>query len=137
MTHHFRQSDLEAYLDEALPADEMARIERAIREDSALTKQLVAIHARRGAGVHSLGEIWRRRRLSCPTREQLGSFLLHAIPDDLARYIAFHIDVAGCRYCQSNLADLQSQQAEAQPATEVRRRKFFQSSAGYLKGKRK
>lgn len=137
MTHHFRQSDLEAYLDEALPAAEMARIEKAVREDSALTKQLAAIHGRRGAGVHSLGEIWRRHRLSCPTREQLGSFLLGVLPDDMARYVAFHIDVAGCRFCQSNLADLRSQQAEAQPAAQVRRRKFFQSSAGYLKDKRK
>lgn len=137
MTHDFRQSDLEAYLDEALPAAEMARIEKSLREDSALTKQLAAIHSRRGAGAHSVGEIWRRHRLSCPTREQLGSFLLGVLPDDVAQYITFHVDVAGCRFCQSNLADLRSRQAETHPTTEVRRRKFFQSSAGYLKGKRK
>ena len=29
----FRPSDLEAYLDEALPPEEMARIEKAVRED--------------------------------------------------------------------------------------------------------
>jgi hypothetical protein len=116
-----------------LPAEEMARVEKAARDDPALAKQLASVHARRSAGVHSLGEIWRRHRLSCPTREQLGSFLLGALSDALARYVAFHVEVGGCRYCQANLGDLQRQQAEADQAAQVRRRKYFQSSAGYLK----
>ena len=91
----------------------MARIEKAARDDPALARQLASVHARRSAGVHSLGEIWRQHRLSCPTREQLGSFLLGALPEALARYIAFHVEVAGCRYCQANLADLQRQQGRA------------------------
>jgi hypothetical protein len=129
----FRPSDLEAYLDEALPPDEMARIERAARDDRSLTKQLALIHARRGAGVHSLGEIWRQHRLSCPPREQLGSFLLGVLPEALAGYIAFHVETAGCRYCRANLIDLKTQQAHADQAAEVRRRKYLQSSAGLLK----
>jgi hypothetical protein len=133
----FTPSDLEAYLDEALPPDEMARIEKAARQDCSLTEQLASIHARRGAGVHSLGEIWRRHRLSCPPREQLGSFLLGALPEAVAGYITFHVEVAGCRYCRANLVDLTAQQAEADQAAEVRRRKYLQSSAGFLKGKRK
>ena len=128
----FRQSDLEAYLDEALPSEEMARIEKAARGDPALAGQLAAVHVRRGAGIHSLGEIWRQHRLSCPTREQLGSSLLGVLPEALARYVAFHVEVTGCRYCQANLADLQRQQGEVDQAAEVRRRKYFQSSAGYL-----
>jgi hypothetical protein len=129
----FRLSDLEAYLDEALPPEEMARIEKAARSDPGLGKQLASIHARRGAGVHSLGEIWRQHRLSCPTREQLGSFLLKVLPEPLARYVAFHVELSGCRYCQASLADLQTQQTEADQAVQVRRKKYFQSSAGYLK----
>jgi hypothetical protein len=133
----FRQSDLEAYLDEALPAVEMARIEKAARNDPALREQLASIHARRNAGVHSLGEIWRRHRLSCPAREQLGSLLLGALPVDFARYVAFHVEVVGCRYCQANLADLRTQQqAEAEQAAQVRRRAYLKSSAGYLRGKK-
>ncbi len=130
---NFHPSDLEAFLDEALPPEEMTQIEKATRSDPALAKQLASIHARRSAGVHSLGEIWRRHRLSCLTREQLGSFLLGAIPEPLAHYIAFHVETAGCRYCQANLIDLQTQQAEADQAAQVRRRKYFQSSAGHLK----
>lgn len=130
------QSDLEGYLDEALPPDQMARVELALRKDPMLVKQLAAIHSRRNSGVHSLGEIWRRGRLSCPSREQLGSFLLAALPEDAADYIAFHLDVVGCRYCQANLADLESQQAEKPETVQRRRRRYFQSSVGHLRHSR-
>jgi hypothetical protein len=129
----FPPSDLEAYLDEALPPEEMARIEKAVREDASLMRSLASIHARRGEGIHTLGELWRQRRLSCPTRQQLGSSLLGAIDEDLARYIDFHVEVVGCRYCQANLADLRLQRDGAEQAVATRRRKYFQSSAGYLK----
>jgi len=133
MLQAFPISDLEAYLDEALPPEEMARIEKAARDDRRLIEQLATIYARRDAGVTSLGEIWRRHRLSCPSRAQLGSYLLGAVAEAHARYIAFHVQVIGCRYCRANLTDLQSQQAGAEPTAHTRRRKYFQSSAGYLK----
>jgi hypothetical protein len=130
-----RAADLEAYCDEALPAEEMVRIEAALRGDPALLEQLAAISARRDAGVHGLGAIWRRHRLSCPPREQWGSYLLGALEADVADYFRFHLEVVGCRYCQANLADLQDQQAQQREATESRRRRYFQSSAGYLRRK--
>jgi hypothetical protein len=133
MPHAITLSDLEAYLDEALPAEEMARIEAALRGDAALLGQLATINARRDAGVHSLGEIWRRHRLTCATREQLGGYLLGTLPTGLYDYLAFHLDVVGCRLCQANLADLRNQQGEAAEATSTRRRKYFQSSAGLLR----
>ena len=129
----FLPTDLEAYLDEALPPEEMARIEKAARGDRTLAAQLASIHARRACGVHSLGEIWRRHRLSCPTRQQLGSYLLGTISQEWERYIAFHLETVGCRYCQANLADLKRQQAESSEVVQSRRRKYFQSSAGYLR----
>ena len=132
----FSPSDLEAYLDEALPPEEMARIEKAAREDRGLVRQLASIHARRGAGVYSLGEIWRQRRLSCPSREQLGSYLLGALEKEHARYVAFHLEVIGCRYCQANLADLQSQHAGVEATAHGRRQKYFRLTAGYLRGKK-
>jgi anti-sigma factor RsiW len=129
------QPELEAYLDEALPAEEMARIEDLLRRDPALLEELAAINARRDAGVHSLGEIWRRHRLSCPTREQLGSLLLGTLTPPQTEYIRFHIDVVGCRVCRANMADLKNQQAEGAEAAQTRRRRYFQSSAGYLSRK--
>ena len=72
-------------------------------------------------------------RLSCPTCHQLGTWLLGTIEEDLARYIAFHVELVGCRYCQANLADLRAQQDVADQIVVTRRHKYFQSSAGYLK----
>jgi hypothetical protein len=133
MTDKFRQSDLEAYLDEALPPEEMVAIERVLRADHSLAGRLSSIHARRNAGVHSVGEIWRGHRLSCCTKDQLGSYLLQALPVQIAEYIEFHLEVIGCRYCLANLADLQAQQKEDREIIQLRRRKYFQSSAGYLR----
>ena len=129
------QANLEAYLEEALPADEMAAIETELRNRPELLERLTAIHARRDNGQHSVGEIWRRHRLSCPTREQLGSFLLEALPTEHSSYIRFHLETIGCRYCQSNLSDLREQQAETTEITTTRRTRYFQSTAGHLRGK--
>lgn len=129
------QSDLQAYLDEALSPADMAAIEAELRKKPELLKQLAAINARRDAGVHSVGEIWRRQRLSCPSREQLGSHLLGALDGDHAQYIDFHITKVGCRYCQANLEDLRRQQEETAETVKTRRTKYFQSTAGHLRRK--
>ncbi len=133
MSTPIRQSDLEAYLDEALPPEQMARVELALRDDPRLLDQITITQSRRDAGVHSLGDIWRRGRLSCPSRDQLGSYLLGAMPDEEADHIAFHLEQIGCRYCQANLHDLETQQAEHQPTVESRRPRYFQSRAGFLR----
>jgi len=133
MASSFSQADLEAYLDEALPTELMARIEAALRADAGLAGALSAINAQRDAGVHSPGEIWRRHRLSCPSRQQLGSYLLGVLEDEQQGFISFHIETAGCRTCRANLDDLGSQQRDPTTAVQTRRRKYFQSSAGHLR----
>jgi len=135
VTRRISQSDLQAYLDEALPSEQMAAIEAELRKQPELLKQLAAINARRDAGVHSVGEIWRRNRLSCPSREQLGSYLLGVIDQEQQDYIAFHLDTIGCRLCQANLQDLQRQQKETAEVSRTRRTKYFQSTAGHLRKK--
>jgi anti-sigma factor RsiW len=127
------QADLQAYLDEALAPEEMAALEGELRKKPELLKQLAAINARRDAGLHSVGEIWRRHRLSCPTREQLGSYLLGALEGGLADYVEFHVKQIGCRYCQANVADLRRQQEETAETVKTRRTKYFQSTAGHLR----
>jgi hypothetical protein len=133
MTNRRIEAELEAYLDEALPAEDMARIETALREDPKLARLLSEVVARRDSGLVSLGEIWRRHRLSCPARQELGSYLLGVLPEDAVQYLEFHLEVAGCRYCQANLADLRDQQAEYSTSVQTRRRRYFQSSAGKLR----
>lgn len=132
MPTKFTAAELQAYLDEALPGPSMAAIEDALRRDRSLLEQLTTLNGRRDAGVHSLGEIWRRHRLSCPTRDELGSYLLGVLHQDAATYLKFHLETVGCRLCQASLQDLKNQEAEAAAATDTRRRKYFQSSAGYL-----
>ncbi len=129
----FSNSELEAYLEEALPSDRMAMIEESLRGSEELQKRLLAVIGRRDAGVRSLGEIWRRLRLSCPTREQLGSYLLGVLPQEETNYIKFHIETIGCRYCNANAHDLKSQQSAAQTEVTHRRQKYFQSSVGHLR----
>ena len=129
------QSDLQAYLDEALPSEQMAAIEAELRSKPDLLKQLSAINARRDAGIHSVGEIWRRQRLSCPTREDIGSYLLGVLDKEQADYIDFHVKTIGCRLCQANVEDLERRQKETTEITKTRRTKYFQSTAGHLRRK--
>ncbi|WP_425617185.1 hypothetical protein NA78x_000856 [Anatilimnocola sp. NA78] len=126
-------AELEAYLEETLAADEMAAIEAEIRQRPELLRRLSIILGRRDAGLHSVGEIWRRHRLSCPDRQQLGSYLLGVLDNEHANYIRFHLEQIGCRYCQANYADLRLQQEETQELIITRRTKYFQSTAGHLR----
>ena len=126
-------AELDGFLDEALPAEQMSAIESALRNDDVLAKRLAAAVGRREAGVHSLSAVWRRHRLTCPSREQLGSHLLGVLDSGTDDYIKFHLEVVACRFCQASLADLREQHAAADAQqTEHRRKRYFQSSAGYL-----
>lgn len=133
MSEEFTTPELEAYLDEALDAERMAEIERALRGRPELLQRLAQINARRDCGVHTVGEIWRRHHVGVPTREELGSYLLGVLPKEHAAYIRFRIATLKCRYTIANLNDLQAQQKEAEPAVTARRRKYFQSSVGRLR----
>lgn len=139
MDESYSDQQLQAFLDEALTAELMSRIELQMRTDRQLCNRVVQLAGQREAGVHSLGEIWRRHRLSCPTRQQLGNYLLGTLDDDWMHYVRFHLEQIACRVCVANVADLQLEQSQLQTATEAakaaqstRRRKYFQSSAGYL-----
>src|SRR6516162_1451253 len=123
---------LHAYLDDALSDAETARLEQALRQSEPLRRQLRQAMQERDRGEHSLGAVWRRERLTCPPREQLGSYLLGVLDDAVQEYIKFHLNTVGCPFCLANLADLQALQKEPVPKAKERRRRYFQSSAGYL-----
>jgi hypothetical protein len=124
---------LRAYLAETLPPEESARVEKALRQSSELRGQLEDVRQNRSeAGLHTLGAIWRRGRLTCPSREQLGSYLLDALDPELASYITFHLDVVACPFCQANLADLRGKASQAHVTTKTRQQRIFESSRGLL-----
>jgi DNA-binding phage protein len=128
------REQLQAYLDDALSDHETAVVEQALRQSEPLRRQLRQVMQERDRGEHSIGAVWRRERLTCPSREQLGSYLLQVLDEGLQDYVEFHLQVVGCSFCQANLADLQAQQQEPVPKARERRRRYFQSSAGYLQG---
>ena len=123
---------LTGYLDDALGETESAQIEQELRTSEPLRQQVKQIIQERDRGEHSVGAIWRRHRLSCPPREQLGSYLLGVHEEDTQDYIQFHLQTIGCAFCLANLADLQTQQQDADGQVKKRRKRFYQSSAGLL-----
>ncbi|MEM9827161.1 MAG: hypothetical protein AAF958_11260 [Planctomycetota bacterium] len=130
----FSDAELIAFMDEALQPSRSSELEAALRDDESLRARLVQLRGRDAAGLHTIGGIWRRGRLSCPSRDDLGAFLLDALEDEHADYIRFHLEQIGCRICAANLEDLKAA-ANAQTAKQIRprRTRFFQTSAGYLR----
>lgn len=132
MTNSWSDEELLAYIDEMLPPERMSDVEQSLRAEESLRRRLANLARVRDQGVHSVGEIWRRRRLSCPSRKQWGGYLLGTLEPELSAYFEFHLHTIGCRYCLANLRDLEAA-SQATPETDQRRRKYFQSSAGYLR----
>lgn len=132
MPSEYSDAELLAYLDEQLSVERMAKIEQELRHTPDLANRLARLSAERDQGTHTVSEIWRRGRLSCPTRHQLGSFLLGTLSGAWADYVEFHLRTIGCRYCLANLTDLERSQEVPEQARQ-RRQKFFQSSAGFVR----
>lgn len=125
---------LRQYLADALSAENSARVEKALRDSAELRARLEDVRQNRGdAQLHTLGAIWHRARLTCPSRQQLGSLLLDALDPDLADYYRFHLEVIECPFCQANLDDLKESQATpAARASKTRQHRILQSSQHLL-----
>ena len=124
---------LRSYLADALPAGDLARVEKALRDSSELRARLEDVRQDRGdPNLHTLGAIWRRGRLTCPTRQQLGSFLLDALDPNLSGYLKFHLDVVECPFCQANLADLKAKSSQPAAAVKSRHNRILKSSQHLL-----
>ena len=130
--NHFSDAELSAFFDEALPPARCSQLEHELRSNTKLRQRLIEVRGRESAGLHTLGAIWRRNRLSCPSRSELGRFVLGTLETEQRNYIQFHLQNIGCRYCQANLADIDPAQKTPVQAT-TRRSRYFQTSAGYLK----
>lgn len=120
-----------AYVEDALGETETAAIEQRLRSDSSLLARLRELLRSQEQGDHSVGAIWRRRRLTCPSRDQLGSYLLDALDPPRRDYIDFHLGEIACAFCQANLEDLRTHEP-ASPTTAAFRRRVFDSSATLL-----
>lgn len=126
-------AELLAWLDESLSPERLAAIETSVRSCDELKQRCARLLAERDAGGFSLGEIWRRHRLTCPDRAVLGAYLLQALADERMSYLRFHLETLGCPACRANLDDLRREGSdEEQTVATTRRRRLFQSSVGTL-----
>jgi hypothetical protein len=141
----FSDDAIRAYLNDSLSDPIVQQIESVLRQESVdsnrLIEQIQKIASESPVGTHSIGEIWRRNRLSCPKREDLSRYLLGAIGEEEKEFIRIHLQSVQCVACQANLDDLsaiqrqldeQSKTIQSDRSTQERRSKYFQSSVGRL-----
>jgi RNA polymerase sigma-70 factor, ECF subfamily len=76
-----------------------------------------------------LTDIWEYHRFSCPKRSTIGGFLLKTLEDPWQRYVDFHLNVLGCRFCRANLEDLESETADQVQQLHAR---IMESTVGFL-----
>ena len=77
-----------------------------------------------------LTEIWETHRLSCPKRSTIGAYLLGTLEPPWRRYVDFHLNKLGCRFCLANLEDIQRQSAG--PQKRLVHDRIMQSTVGFL-----
>lgn len=77
-----------------------------------------------------LSDIWEFQRFSCPKRSTIGAYLLGTVDDEWHKYIDFHINTLGCRFCRANIKDLQIQNAKKQ--NRQLQARIMESTAGFL-----
>ena len=130
MVTEFTNEELLAYADERLPSGRSVLSEQFLRRDRALVERMASLLSQRDQGERSLGQLWRKDRLSCPSRSVWAAYVDGRLGDGLKHYLQFHVETIGCRICAANLADL----SRCEPSTDAERRtrKIFQSSAGTL-----
>lgn len=124
---------LRNYLSDALPPEDLAKVEKALRDSAQLRARLEDVrNNREDIQLHTLGAIWHRCRLTCASRQQLGSYLLDALDPELAAYIKFHIEVVECPYCRANLADLERQHTGHASGSQARGKRFLEATRDLL-----
>ena len=128
MSESFSDATLLAFLDELLPLSESTAVEAALRSNVVLQQRCAALLRDRDAGAHTLADIWRRRRLSCPGRAVLGGYLLGTLDEPHAASVELHLEAVGCRWCRAERDALVA--ARTDPDAAQRQRRVFESSIG-------
>ena len=124
-------ADLLGFLDELLPPERSAAIEQTLRTSPELQQRAAGLLRSRDRGAHTLADIWRRHRLSCPDRDRLGAYLLGTLPEADASLIELHLEAVGCRWCRAERDSLLEARTDADRSeTTQRRERLFESSIG-------
>jgi RNA polymerase sigma factor (sigma-70 family) len=101
---------------------------RGLRVDDGLTNPQSEIRNPKYESL--LTDLWEHYRFSCPKRNTIGAYMLGTLEPDWQRYVAFHLNLLGCRFCRANLDDLQSRSQETQQ--EAFQARIMESTIGFL-----
>lgn len=124
--------ELLMFADELLPQERSSHIEEQLRNSEELRTRLGEVLRARDQGGHTVGEIWRRHRLSCPQSSELGRYLLKALKPEQLDYIDFHLNTIACPFCQAQIEEMSAALAARDKESNIRRTRLFESSAGFL-----
>jgi len=77
-----------------------------------------------------LTETWEYQRPSCPKRSTIGAHLLGTLDEEWNKYVDFHVNTLGCKFCRANYEDLKAQSSKSQ-SKKIRER-IMESTVGFL-----
>ncbi len=67
--------------------------------------------------VHfDVGALWKKARVSCPSRHWLARLVAGTLPEGPAGFVRFHLDEMRCEWCQANRDDLERSERESELA---------------------
>jgi len=118
------------FVRDALSPEESRAIEAALRNQPDLRNRLARLIESFGLDEIAPGTVWKNFQLSCPSRENWGSFLLGVLDPQTADYCRFHLDVVECDFCRANVEDLKERTLTASSQLQQRHRRIFHSSVG-------
>ncbi|MCS7033087.1 MAG: sigma-70 family RNA polymerase sigma factor [Phycisphaerae bacterium] len=82
------------------------------------------------ATASMITEVWESQRPTCPKRSTIGRLMLGTLDGGWKKYVDFHVNTLGCRFCRANLEDLQKQTEEAPQALHDR---VMHSTIGFFR----
>jgi len=121
------------YIRDGLSAERSREVEAALREQSELRTRLSQLMDENCGNEVAPGTIWRESQLSCPSREEWGSFLLGILDSEKSDYFQFHLETVECPFCRANVDDLQEQHQASASQRIQRQERVFRSSVGAMR----
>jgi hypothetical protein len=122
----FTNEELLAWLDETLPLERSSAFELHARQSPEIRERLESLRQSRDQGGLTLGEIWRRHRIGCFSRDVLARHLRGETGSGLSEQIQFHLETIECVWCRATI--------ESMSETDLTRTtRVFQTSLGGLK----
>ncbi|CAK9063451.1 Sigma-70 family RNA polymerase sigma factor, partial [Durusdinium trenchii] len=85
----------------------------------------------------TVSTVWREQRVSCPHIDILRAWRDGALDADAAAFVAFHVEEAGCPYCNASIEELEAREDDAReaPMSDLRDR-ILRSTVSALRSQR-